>query len=105
MAKIPKVKIHANLQQVLLLILLLTLVLEGFVLYRAFYAAVDRADLGRLPAAETAPPVTLDLKEYDKVKTWIEKNRTYVLPSYELRTTIKTATTTIFYGRENPFAQ
>ncbi len=103
--KIPKIKGHLNLQQILLFILALTLALEGFAVYHAFYAAVGNAVPQDAAAPGVAQKVSLDLVQYNKVKAWIDENRAYELPPYQLRTATGTATTTAFYGRENPFAQ
>ena len=103
--KLPKIKLHLNLQQILLLILVLTLALEGFVVYRAFYAPVRNAVTQDVAAPGVAQKVSLDLVQYNKVTAWIDENRAYQLPAYQFRIATGTATTTIFYGRENPFAQ
>ena len=106
MAKIPKLKLRPSLQQILFLTLLVMMALEGFVLHQAFYAAVNVVDPEAMPAPDGAPRVSLDLKQYNKLKAWIEENRAYELPEYNLFNTADNSTTTpIFSGRENPFAE
>ena len=104
MKKLPKIKFRANLEQILPVILIVAVVLEGFVLYRTFYAPVDMPSLDEALAPETGLNVSLDLVQFDKIKSWIEESRAYQLPEYDLSTSTA-STSSELIGRENPFAE
>lgn len=103
--KIPKIKINPS--RVILAILLLALAGELFTLYHALYGAIETApaETENISAA-ALEEIDIDLAEYNKIKTWIENRRNYVLPQYSLQISAgtSTASSTITTGRENPFA-
>ncbi|OGE84448.1 MAG: hypothetical protein A2846_00885 [Candidatus Doudnabacteria bacterium RIFCSPHIGHO2_01_FULL_49_9] len=100
--KIPKIRFHPNLPQLLVVILALAVGLEGMVLYQAFYADVETSTPEQI---EKPVAVKLDLAEYQKITRWLENNRAYELADYDLTFSTTTASTTVATGRENPFAE
>lgn len=105
MKKWKKIKLQPSLQQILLVLLVLVIVMEGFALYYAFYSSVEAVPLEAMLEPQAPRSVRLNLVQYNKVKTWLEEKRAYQLAPYELRTATGTPEASIFSGRENPFTE
>jgi len=100
--KIPKIRV--NPAKILLLALAMVLTGELYVLYYALYAPVEEIAGAETLSVSALKDIDIDLVEYNKIKTWIETRRNYVVPPYSLEISTTTASTTGLTGRENPFA-
>lgn len=91
--KISLKKVRLSL--VLWVIFLLVIMTEIFVLYNYLYLPLKKR--GEPVISTSKPPIEINKKAQSGLESWMEQQKIYTLPKYNL----KTATS----GRENPFEE
>lgn len=92
--QIPKFKF--NLKIFLGILLLMTVVIEAFILYQVLFLYPRADHEPALPARPNAAKVQLDLDGFYKVQDWIRGRNSFEIQTYDFKG--------VKSGRENPFA-